>query len=89
MVELRRKKTNIPPFLNRGIQSSSTKDAFDPERVKALLDPNTFYKNAEDHGHVYITADPAAGGERSKYAILSAIYLQDGTMVVSERYSDR
>lgn len=83
-VDIFTKKISSSPFVLRGIQSSSTKDAFDPATVKALLDPKTFYKNVEDHSHVYITVDPAAGGDRSKYAILSAVYLRDGTMVVSD-----
>jgi hypothetical protein len=32
---------------------------------------------------VFTTADPNAGGARSKFAISSAVYLEDGTMVVS------
>lgn len=47
--------------------------AFSYEAVKHLEDTKWDYKGTEEQDYVYIAIDPAAGGAKSKYAIVSFI----------------
>lgn len=56
-----------------GIQSNSlVKAAFDKAALVRLKD--NIYRKTETVKHIFVSVDPAAGGARSKFAIVSCIY---------------
>ena len=68
----------------RGVQTTPLiKPAFDHPSIRYLAEKeDQIYKNIEHVKHVFVSIDPAAGGQKSKYAVVSCIY-KDHKMVVS------
>jgi hypothetical protein len=69
---------------SRGIHSDSShrQDFYDEWIEKCLKDKNNIYRSRDYKPVVFTTIDPAAGGLRSRYAIVSCIYTNDDTQVV-------
>lgn len=59
----------------KGIQTNNlSKPAFSKESVERLRDKECEKDIKEYYNNVFVSIDPAAGGEKSKYAIVSAVY---------------
>lgn len=56
--------------------------AFHPQSVEFLRTPEATYIQDDHFQHVFIAIDPAAGGAKSGFAIVSAVFLKK-TMIVS------
>jgi len=59
--------------------------AFHPMAVDALKLPSARFNRRMQVRHIFVAVDPACGGQYSKFAIVSAIYVgaDSSTMVVS------
>ncbi len=69
---------------NRGVQTNNwTRPAFDALSVKNIKSEQKIYTSSQHVKHIFVSVDPAAGGNKSKYAILSCIYVDGHKMVVS------
>ena len=83
-----KKKQFLLNFLNlfRGVQTSTNiRPAFDQAAINILeSNPSQIYSDTSDVKQVFVSVDPAAGGSKSKYAVISSIYV-DHKMVVSTR----
>lgn len=65
-------------------QNGLIKRAFPAGPIRDMFDPENFLDTGREFvKHVFVTVDPAAGGPKSKYALVSAFY-RSGTMVVSK-----
>jgi hypothetical protein len=77
-------KTQESTFLveMRGIESNAhTRPAFDQAGVRDLC--TTYYKHdGSDIRHIFVGIDPAAGGELSDYAIVSAFFTKSDQLVI-------
>ncbi len=68
----------------RGVQTNIyTRPAFDAASISVLAEPDRFYFNNQHVKHVFVAVDPAAGGDHSKFAIVSAVYVDGHKLVVS------
>ena len=67
----------------RGIQSNELiRRVFPADKLKEMFDPRSFFDTKGDFvSHVFVTVDPAAGGQLSNYAIASCVY-SSGDMIV-------
>jgi hypothetical protein len=58
--------------------------AFPAELLRPMMDKTRVYRDIHDHiSHVFVTVDPAAGGSKSRWVLISCIYPKRGEMVVS------
>lgn len=60
--------------------------AFTNNILQEILQPDNDYSGTDHVKHIFVSVDPSAGGNRSKYAITSFIYPGKGEMVVSFFY---
>ncbi len=64
----------------KGVQTNLyTKPAFEKQSVLYII--QQIYKSNQEIRHVFVSVDPAAGGDHSKYAITSCIYVNDKLVV--------
>ncbi len=71
----------------RGIQTNNgTRPVFDAISVKNIKSEEKIYASTQHVKQIFVSVDPAAGGNKSKYAILSCIYVDGHKMVVSQYY---
>lgn len=69
----------------RGILSDGSKrPAYDAKSVRKLMtDPTMIYRpDGRDIRHIFMSVDPAAGGERSEYAVVSAFFDEADRMIL-------
>lgn len=67
-----RKDMYLREMRNEDVGTNIT-PAFPPERVNALNNTKRDYHGTEEHDYVFVAIDPAAGGNKSKYAIISML----------------
>jgi hypothetical protein len=76
----------------RGLQPTSTNlPIFDKQSVERLLmKDNDFVDTEETFRHLFISVDPAAGGENSRFAVVSCVYsrVNDCCVIVGADASD-
>ena len=63
--------------------NTNIRPAFNDKDVRILLKPETMYNESRRMQQIFVSVDPAAGGSKSKYAIISCIYVNKSKMVVS------
>jgi len=62
---------------------SNVLPAFDKKALEIFFDPTTYIKEIYYTKNVFVGVDPAAGGDRSKYAMVTALYREnEGELVV-------
>ena len=59
------------------------KSAFNSKLLQEAFAVENDYKGDSHISHIFVAVDPAAGGQRSKYAITSHVYPRGEGMVVS------
>ena len=65
----------------KGVAGESTNSpAFNLQDLALMKDPSRIQVINSNQKHIYVSIDPAAGGNRSKYAIVTAIY--DGQKMI-------
>ena len=67
---------------NRNIPTDKSYPAFEEDHINRFLSSARDNKSHDEQKHVFFSVDPAAGGDRSKYAMTSCIF-QYGEMIVS------
>jgi hypothetical protein len=66
----------------RGVEvDSNVTPAFDHNYVTKLRDADRLIDLPITIRHVFVTVDPAAGGDRSKFAVVSCVYFDQKIMV--------